>query len=229
MKKLFLLGGCMLLATTIAQATLYSVTWNSGFANGGVIPDGNATGWSDTRTVSLTGLPDNIILDVNVRLNISGGYNGDLYAYLVHSSGFSILLNRSGKTAGDAFGYGDAGYNITLDDGAANGNIHLYQTVLNPGGSALTGIWAPDARNVNPATVLDTDAQTALLSSFNGLDGNGTWTLFLADMAGGDISTITSWGLDISVVPEPTTWALIVVGVVLCGVQARKYWRRRAA
>jgi subtilisin-like proprotein convertase family protein len=215
MKKLFLLGGLML-ATTVAQATLFSVTWNSGFANGGVIPDGNATGWSDTRTVTMTGVPDNIILDVNVRLNISGGYNGDLYAYLVHSSGFSILLNRSGKTGSDAFGYGDAGYNITLDDDAANGNIHLYQTALNPNGAALTGIWAPDARNVNPATVLDTDTPSsgAMLGTFNGLNGNGTWTLFLADMAGGDVSTIQSWGLDISVVPEPTTWAMIIFGGV---------------
>src|SRR5688572_11567413 len=174
MKKLFVLGG-MLLAATVAQATLYSVTWNSGFAGGGLIPDGNATGWSDTRTVTMTGVPDTIVLDVNVRLNISGGYNGDLYAYLVHSSGFAILLNRSGKTGSDAFGYGDAGYNVTFDDGAANGNIHMYQGVLNPNGGALTGTWAPDGRNVNPALVTDANTPTTTLAgAFNGTDGNGT-------------------------------------------------------
>ena len=47
-------------------------------------------------------------------------------------------------------------------------------------------------------TVLDTDAGTAYLSSFNGLDPNGEWILFIADMAGGDLSTLDSWGLQIS-------------------------------
>ena len=30
-------------------------------------------------------------------LNLSGGWNGDLYAYLVHNSGFAVLLNRVGR------------------------------------------------------------------------------------------------------------------------------------
>src|SRR5437763_417757 len=102
MKKLILTLAVLTMALA-ARATLYSIDYTSGFANSGVIPDGNAAGWSDSRTVSLT-LPDPAdgttteITDVNVRLNISGGYNGDLYGYLVHSSGFAVLLNRSGKT-----------------------------------------------------------------------------------------------------------------------------------
>ena len=92
----------------------FSGTFSSGFANGGVIPDGSFIGLSDTRT--LTGVTGNTITDVNVRLNISGGWNGDLYAYLVHSGGFSVLLNRVGRATGSSFGYSDAGMNVTLDD-----------------------------------------------------------------------------------------------------------------
>jgi hypothetical protein len=42
------------------------------------------------------------ITDVNVGLQLSGGWNGDLYAYLVHSSGFAVLLNRVGRGTGNA-------------------------------------------------------------------------------------------------------------------------------
>lgn len=117
----------------------------------------------------------------------------DLYAYLVHGSGFSVLLNRVGRTAGDGFGSGDAGMNVTLDDSAANGDIHLYGAGNIRGGAA----WAADGRNVNPLNTLDTDGRSSLLNTFNGLNPNGQWTLFIADLSGGDVSTLTSWGLNI--------------------------------
>ncbi|MFM2294366.1 MAG: Proprotein convertase P-domain, partial [Verrucomicrobiota bacterium] len=50
--------------------------------------------------------------------------------------------------------------------------------------------------------------------AFGGANANGTWTLFLADLSGGDISTLVSWGMDISVVPEPITWALLAFALV---------------
>lgn len=225
MKKIILLGGMMLVAVTAAQATFYTYTWThtaDTFANGGVIPDGNPTGWSDSRSISISGNDE--IVDVDVRLKINGGYNGDLFGYLVHSSGYVVLLNRSGKTSGDPFGYGDAGYDITLSDQAGNGDIHVYG---GNSGNQLTGTWAPDGRTANPATVTDASTRTTSLANFDTLGASGTWTLFLADMSGGSVSTIESWGLDINVVPEPTTWALIIFGAVLGGVQLRRYWLAR--
>lgn len=209
-----------------ARATLYTYDFTSDFANSGVIPDGNSSGWSDTRSIS--GISD-VITDVNVRLNISGGYNGDLYGYLVHSTGYAVLLNRAGKTSGDSFGYGDAGFNITLDGQAStyNKDIHLYNAATPAptfSSGQLTGTWLEDGRNEDPADVVDTDSRTALLSSFNALSANGTWTLFLADLSAGDTSTLVSWGLDISVVPEPTTWALGIFGA---SAAAGGLWRRR--
>src|SRR5438105_1343509 len=101
-----------------AQAAVY--TYNSGFANGGVIPDGNPVGMSDTRTIS-DWAANSHITDINVSINVSGGWNGDLYAYVSHgSTGFAVLLNRVGRTSSSSFGYGDAGFNITFADSAAH-------------------------------------------------------------------------------------------------------------
>jgi subtilisin-like proprotein convertase family protein len=210
--------GLGLMMSVSAHAAL--VTLSSGTLNT-AIPDGNVNGLQSTLTFNDAQFTS--ILDVNVRLNISGGYNGDLYVYLTHGSGFSILLNRTGRTGSDAFGYADAGFSITLDD-AASSDIHNYG---GNGGAALTGTWQPDARNVNPATALNTDPRTAFLSAFNGLDPNGSWTLFIADLVGGDQSTLVSWELDITAVPEPTTVALGIFGGLLAAGAGLRLWRRR--
>ena len=177
------------------------------------------------QTVNLGTLPADgtttAITDINVSLNISGGYNGDLYGYLVHSSGFSVLINRIGRDGSNPFGNTGAGINVTLDDQGGS-DIHVATF------GAVSGTYAVDGRTTNPSTVVTGDARTALLDSFNTGNANGTWTLFLADMAGGDVSTLVSWGLTISVVPEPTTWALIGFALVVLGIALLRWvmsWR----
>jgi hypothetical protein len=61
----------------------------SSFADSGNIPDGNASGSAGTATASGF-LPT--ISDISVKLNISGGYNGDLYAYLSYGGVLVPLL-----------------------------------------------------------------------------------------------------------------------------------------
>ena len=56
------------------------------------ITDNNPFGVTDERTISGSAIDE--IGQVNVFLNISGGFNGDLYVTLNHSSGYSVLLNR---------------------------------------------------------------------------------------------------------------------------------------
>lgn len=191
------------------------------------IPDGSLSGLGNSQTVSSA---EHFIQSLTVTLDIqgtgAGAFNRDYYAYLTHGSGFAVLLNRSGKTSGDAVGYADNGYNnLTFQDSAANGEIHLYQNTLAPSGNgALTGTWAPDGRNVNPTTVLDSDGRTALLNPFAGADPNGTWTLFVADVSGGGTARLASWSLSITAtaVPEPADYGL-AAGAALLGLAL---WRK---
>ena len=202
---------------TPASAAVYQFSFTGPFANGGVIPDGNPVGLSDSQTLSgMTGLS---ISDISVSLNISGGYNGDLYAYLSHDGVLVPLLNRVGVTAGNAFGYSDTGFNIVLSSAAAN-DVHFYGN-FSPsfnGSGQLTGSWQPDGRNIDPASppaAFDSASQVTF-AAFNDANANGNWTLFFADMsAGGGNSQLVSWELDITAVPEPVTTALALFAALL--------------
>lgn len=198
-------------ALLLCGGALAQTSTSAIFSVNSPIPDNDASGFASTVSLSSPGITS--IENLGVTLSIGGGFNGDLYAYLTHSSGFAVLLNRVGRTTANGLGYADSGFNLTLEDAAANGDIHSYQLLVNPGGAALSGTWAPDARQIDPTAALDSSPRSAFLSSFNGLDPNGTWTLFVADVSPGGISTLDSWGLQVVGVPEPSTMTLFV----LCG------------
>ena len=221
------LTALVLLLPAVAQAQTPDVfTYNSGFSGGGAIPDGNLTGWSDSRTVS--GLSYSSLSSIKVNLQISGGWAGDFYAYLSNGTGISVLMNRVGVTASDAFGYSDSGLNLKFADGASNGDIHLYQNVSGYASLINSGAeFSPDARSASPLTVVDTDPRTQYLSTFVGSNPNATWTLFIADVSSGSTGTLTSWGLEFigsSPAPVPETAAPVwLVGVAAAG----SLWQRR--
>ena len=144
------------------------------------------------------------------------------------------LLNRVGVGSGHAFGYGDAGLNVTFTDAAAH-NIHFYQAV---DGYSITdqAAWQPDGRTINPVTSPPSSFDflgTLGLNAFSGMSANGNWTLALADVSsGGGQPTVLSWGLDITPVPEPATMAGVLgAGLLLlpAGRSCRAWWRRRSA
>jgi subtilisin-like proprotein convertase family protein len=190
------------------------------------VPDGNATGVSDTRTVT-SSIP--LIEAIRVFLDLPMEYNGDVYVYLRHDTGFSVLLNRPGRTSANSFGYADSGFNVSLSDAAAN-DIHNYSDLITPGpGLSLTQEWKPDGRNVDPSLVLNTTSRTANLDSFNGLNANGTWTLFVADVQTGGLTQIDSWGLEITAVPEPQQFAVLAGACLLLFAAVRTGLGRRSA
>jgi subtilisin-like proprotein convertase family protein len=195
----------IVLATWSAQATVFVTGWTNGvnatFANGGIVPDGNFSGWTDARTVSTA--PAGTINDIAVNLVISGGWNGDLYAYLVNGSGFTVLLDHIGT---GTYGNAGAGFNVQLSDSGATG---LGSYMAN-GSGTVTGTWQADG---------------AGFGSFLGLNPNSTWSLFVADTSGGGVSTVQSWGLqmDIVAVPEVETW----VAAALAGMFGA-FWISRA-
>ena len=138
-----------------------------------------------------------------------------MFGYLSYNGTLVTLLNRVGTGSGNAiqnaFGYSTAGFNnVSLSDAGTGGNIHNAQ---NPG-SLPTFSYAADGGS---------------LASFNGVDPNGTWTLFFADMSGGNTSMLNGWSLDITAVPEPVNVALgcfVVMVLAMAGV--RRGWRTKA-
>lgn len=209
-----------------------AISYPSGTLNSDILDDGSLHSFG----ITVSGNPNTSITDVNVTLNISGGYNSDLYGYLVYDNGTAgnqaddrtvVLLNRINLTAANPYGLSGAGMNVTLSDGAAD--IHGASS------GVLSGTYAPDGRAISPlstgaqfdAAGLNRQNSGSPLGFFNGLNPNGTWTLFLADMSGGDTSRLDSWGLDIEAVPEPITWALIIFGGVLGTVKLGRYWQLR--
>lgn len=191
------------------------------------IPDGSIVGIVDTVSFPATIAS---ITSVSIDLEVAGGFTGDLYAYLQHDTGLAVLLNRTGRTGLSgigSLGYLDSGFDITLQDSAINGDVHTYQSTLNPGGGTLTGLWQPDGRAVSPLTVDGSEARDATLAVFQGLASGGEWSLFVADLSGGGISQLAGWTLNVTgtAVPEPET----VVGVsalgllVLAALRGRKH------
>ena len=225
MRKQFMLLLCGLALGGAAQA-------DSFFNVGAVIPDNDPNGYQNSQTLSGLPMP---IAQVTVTINISGGINGDLYAFVSHNNTMAVLLNRVGRTGASALGYPDAGFgpdagqiSFTFDDQASN-DVHYYRTfpyALN-GSGQLTGRWQPDGRGLDPeaaGSAFETAARSNLLNLFNGMDGNGLWTLFVADMSPLGESTLVSWGLDITTVPEPASATLLccaLAGGLLCHLRRR--------
>jgi hypothetical protein len=75
---------------------------------------------------------------------------------------------------------------------------------------------APDSCGTSPYDVLDTDPQTATLSSFVGLNAGGFWTLYFADVSPLTVSTIQSWSINIitAPIPEPSAAALFGIAAI---------------
>ena len=126
MKKTLLLG--VLLASALAaNATFYTTNWTVG----ATVPDNNYSGWVNSQSVAA---PSGTIGagSLAVTLNLSSGWTGDLFAYLVNSSGgYAVLLDRVGT---GAFGAGAGTLNITLTNGAMT-SIHSFA------GGTGTGLW----------------------------------------------------------------------------------------
>ena len=170
-----------------ARATL---TMSQTFSPGTIIPDGSPAGVVVSGTFSQTGF-DSPVLHATVGLNLSGGCNSDLYAYLINPNGTLVILLNQPGAAVNGFGADGPGMNITLQDGANDHGSIQTET----GGGVLSGSYNAAGN----------------LSSFNGGSANGTWELFFADLGSGGgsgPSTLNSWTLTLSVVPEPVTLSL---------------------
>lgn len=135
------------------------------------IPDANAAGVTSTLSV---GSAVNLT-DVNVRVQITHTYVGDIFIKLRSPLGTEVvLLDRPGFPA-TTFGCGDDNMDVTFDD-ASGVNLETRCAGTNPW---YSGVGHP----------------TGLLSAFNGQSSLGNWVLTVSDNAGQDLGTLTSWQL----------------------------------
>ena len=185
---------------------------------GQIIPDNDATGVAYALNFGATALT---ISDIKISLNISGGWNGDLYAYLAHGSDYVVLLNRVGASTSGADGYGTSGLNILLEPVTTHAGIVDIHTIQTPASSPTA--YAADGR----AIYTDTSRLQTLDVLLNG-DPNGSWTLFFADRAAVSTSTLNSWELDITAIPEPVSVALACFAALFLVVTLiRSSWVRQ--
>ncbi|MDD3721348.1 MAG: M12 family metallo-peptidase, partial [Lutibacter sp.] len=127
------------------------------------IPDYSAIGVSSTISITT----NKIIRDVNVTVNITHEWVGDLDLTLISPSGKSVLL--SSNNGDDGTGYS----NTVFDDDALN--------PIRNGDAPFTGTFSPEGS----------------LSNFYDEESFGLWTLKVVDIGPGDIGTINSWSLEI--------------------------------
>ena len=197
----------ILFVVTIARGALV----NQAFTENTAIPDGNPVGVSFTETFNQDPNAGDIVGELTLTLNVSGGYNGDPYAYLTSSDGTTVtLVNQPGVSESDPFGYGGAGFNVTLSDSASTS----IQTTPETDGIAFTGTYQAAGN----------------LADCNGSPVDGAWTLYFADeSSGGGTAMLNSWSLNISAVPEPEKWGLYsALGLLaICGLRLWKETRRR--
>lgn len=181
------------------------------------IPDGSSSGLGRVIAVSS---PGTTIVSVQVDLHIAAAagdvaFTGDLYAFLAKGDQIAVLLNRPGRTSSAPAGYSDnQAIDVSFTADAAN-DIHVYQDIL--GGApddTINGVWAADARETDPASVLDSDPRTATLSGFAGVESDGDWSLFVADVSTGATHELVSWTLTLETIPEPSVALLALAGLL---------------
>ncbi|MCC7475889.1 MAG: proprotein convertase P-domain-containing protein [Pirellulales bacterium] len=120
--------------------------------------------------VSYAGL--GTIFNVEVTLDITHSFVGDLDAYLISPSGRQVeLFTQVGGQYNDLT-------NLTLSDSASRSI-----STLGIGDLPYTGSWKPEG----------------FLSDFLGEDAAGVWTLQLRDVAYADTGVLNSWSLKITV------------------------------
>jgi subtilisin-like proprotein convertase family protein len=129
----------------------------------------------DVDTITSTiNVPDNFSIDdVNVTLNITHTYDGDLSVYLISPQGTRVELFTSVGSAGDNF------TNTVLDNNCA--------TPVTGGTAPFTGCYRPEGT----------------LSTFDGQDSSGVWTLEVTDAWAQDTGTLQSWSLELCGEAEP--------------------------
>ncbi|WP_272150411.1 proprotein convertase P-domain-containing protein, partial [Tenacibaculum aiptasiae] len=138
---------------------------------------------STYTVVDITVADSYTLVDVNVLVDITHTWNSDVDMFLRHPDGTFVELFT------DIGGSGNDFSNVTFDDEAAS---------VPPGGTVnLSGSYQPEGD----------------LSTLDGKNSAGTWSLYIRDDAGGDLGVLNTFRLNLcqtTVVVDPCTNGAIV-------------------
>jgi subtilisin-like proprotein convertase family protein len=123
-----------------------------------------ATTTSTLNVIGLTGA----VTDVNLKLNITHTYDGDLQIFLTSPAGTKITLCSNVGGPGQNF------QDTVFDDEAA--------VLISAGSAPFVGSYQPQG----------------LLRSVDGQVPNGTWTITISDVGPGDVGILNNWTLTLS-------------------------------
>ena len=127
------------------------------------IPDSTPSGVTSTITVAET----MAVADVNVMINITHTFDGDLDISLIGPDGTTVELTSDNGGTGENF------IDTVFDDDASQ--------PITGGSAPFTGSYQPE----QPLSVL------------NGLSAQGNWQLLVVDDASADLGTLNSWQLQL--------------------------------
>ena len=200
------------LASSAASAATFSnnegITINDGsqfcYSFGAATAAGKAPPYPSV--IAVDGLGSSVT-DVNVSVSgLSHSYPDDIGLLLVSPTGQSAILMTD---SGGDLDHPASGIDLTFDDaasGPAPDNTKLKSRTYLPSRGTTTATPPADctapARFPPPAP--DSPYGTSLWV-FNGTNPNGKWKLYVIDDSAVHTGSITSWSLDITTTPVPTT------------------------
>lgn len=229
MKIRFALGFALLPLTAVTSPSVFAQTFSNPTS---IAINDNAIGTPYPSTISVSSVAGTI-LDINITVNsVTHNFPDDIGLLLVGPTGVKVVLMTDaggGSLVGPPDPTSLVNVTFTFDDAAATGvpdeGPILAGMSYKPTAGLVSGI-----SNVHPANFsapAPAGPYSNLLSSFNGTNPNGTWSLYVDDDTAVDGGTIGGgWSLTItSAIPEPSTWTLFGGG--LLGTIALGYLRRR--
>lgn len=201
--KTFLVGATLSSTTTFSNPALITIPGSG---------TGAATGAPANpypSTINVAGLVGTVT-KVTVKLNsLDHTFPGDIDALLVGPGGQKMMLMSDVGGGTDA-----VNVNLTFDDTAADIGATLVSGTFRPTNIG-TGDLFPAPAPVGPYP----DPQ--LLSIFNGVNPNGTWSLYVVDDAGVDVGSMDGWELTITTSTQVCNSNCGVVRLVVTSSLAR--------
>ena len=140
--------------------------------------------------------------------NYSHSFSIDIAIVLQNPTGANVML------MGRVGAYDSSPVTLTFDDTAGSS--------LQTGNAFVTGSYLPTDETGGQFLFSDGGSHaeptswTTSLATFSGSNPNGVWKLFVEDFVGGDSGSIAGgWSVNISTVPEPSTYAAIAASMLI--------------